>query len=79
MIYNLLFLDFAKSLGLPDLSKLKDVFNFKMNSITLNKVLGLLDKVGLSKVKTSIVKALEEIEVGHCLFSAVALYKKVFL
>ena len=44
MIDNL-FLDFAKSLGLPDLSKLKGVFNFNNNSITLNKVLRLLRKI----------------------------------
>ncbi|KAK2165039.1 hypothetical protein NP493_1368g00012 [Ridgeia piscesae] len=54
--------DFAKSLGLPDLTKLKDVFNFNMNSITLNKILGYLDYVGLSTMKTKIINILKEIE-----------------
>ena len=57
--------EFAKSMGLPDLSKLKDVFNFNMNDVTVNKVLGYLDKIGLSKLKTSIIKILKELEVGH--------------
>ncbi|KAK2165104.1 hypothetical protein NP493_1383g00012 [Ridgeia piscesae] len=54
--------DFAKSLGLPDLTKLKDVFNFNMNSITLNTILGYLDQVGLSTMKTKIINILKEIE-----------------
>ena len=74
MIYNVLFLDFSTSLGLPDLSKFKDVFNFKMNSITVNKLLGRLHKVGLSKVNTNILKVLEEIEVGQYLSSVVVYY-----
>ena len=58
------FVDFAKSLGLPDMTKLKDVFNFNMNTIILNKVLEYLDKVGLSKLKTKIVTILKEVEVS---------------
>ena len=46
------------------MTKLKDVFNFNMNTITLNKVLGYLDKVGLSKLKTKIVNILKEVEVS---------------
>ena len=46
------------------MTKLKDVFNFNMNTITLNKVLGYLDKVGLSKFKTKIVNILKEVEVS---------------
>ena len=58
-------LDFGKSLGLPDMSALKDVFKFNMNSITLNKVLDLLDESGITDVKTRIVTALEEVQVEH--------------
>ena len=46
------------------MTKLKEVFNFNMNTITLKKVLGYLDKVGLSKLKTNIVKILMEVEVS---------------
>ena len=47
------------------MSALKDVFKFNMNSITLNKVLDLLDESGMTGVKTRIVGALEEVQVEH--------------
>ena len=47
------------------MTKMKDVFNFNMNSIILKNVIGYLDEVGLSKLKAKIINILKEIEVGH--------------
>ena len=41
------------------------MFNFNMNSITLSKVLDLLDESGVTDAKTRIVGALEEVQVEH--------------
>ena len=59
------FSDFGKSLGLPNLSKLNDVFNFTMSSVTLNKALSLLDEAGMSEVKKNITDTLGKVQVGH--------------
>ena len=59
------FTDFVKSSGLPDLTKMKDVFNVDMNSITLNKILDYLEYVGLSAMKTDMINILKEVEVSY--------------
>ena len=59
------FPDFGKSLGLPDLSELKDVFQFNMKSITLEKILDFLEEIGETELKEDINKVLREVQVGH--------------
>ena len=63
MLLLVYFADFAKKLGFPDLSKLKELFNFNMNDLTVRKILDLLDKVGLSTLKNAIIKLLNGVEV----------------
>ena len=58
--------DFGKSLGLPDLSELKDVFQFNMKSITLERILDFLEEIGETELKEDINKVLREVQVGLC-------------
>ena len=60
------FPDFGKSLGLPDLSELKDVFQFNMKSITLERILDFLEEIGETELKEDINKVLREVQVVHC-------------
>ena len=47
------------------MTDLKRVINFTMSSITLIEVVRYLDEVGNSKLKTTILHILKDIEVGR--------------
>lgn len=72
-------LDFTSSLGLPGFDKLKQIFNFNLNDLTLGQALDYLDDFKLSSLKEKIIKLLEKVEVMCELFDVILITVKHWL
>ena len=73
--------DFAENLGLLDFSKLgllKDIFNFRMDTVTLSKVLDILESTGLGNVKSKITRILNGIQVRTVTYMFIQSKKNIY-
>ena len=55
-------------LGLPDLTQLKEMFSFNMNTVKLGTMMTYLESNGHSQLTNDISNSLREVEVGLLTF-----------